>query len=135
MSARDVGPRIRCPSCSFSLTEKEQVARVCDNCGRVLDEEYLRISREDLGRKELREKRVILLQHAVGGLGMIMIVLGVAAVIANRSNWSWMTRRGLGFIVLTGVVIAWRWREREPMWPVLLLLGIFWLVMALLWGF
>ncbi len=131
MSESQTEPRVCCPSCSFSLTQEAQRDCVCDNCGTALDAEYLRCRREELITKDAHDRRVLACERTAAVVGAIMLASG-AAMVAKYAPLMMVSGRASGvFLIGTLIAVGWRWHNRDPMWPVLAPLGLFWFLFGL----
>ncbi len=125
-------PRICCPACDYSLDEAEQLLGVCADCGAVLDLDALQTRKEELAQKDARDRRTIRNWRIGAVLGAIMLLVGL---ILTGTGVSVGLRMRMGTLptaaaLIVGVVC--HIREREPLGPLLLLLGITWLAIGLL---
>ncbi len=134
MADEPTEPRICCPACHYSLDEAEQEAAACADCGAVLDLDALRSRKEELAEKDVRDRRILSAWRIGAVFGAIMMLVGLALIIAEMPLWIGMRRGGWATgIAVSVILILYRRHEREPLGPLLVPLGIFWLGMGLLY--
>ena len=133
---RKSAPRLWCPSCGYSLTEKEQRVGACNECGQVFDLGKLLSRQEDQSKKEATDRKAIFAKRLTAVTGAAMILTGLVLISFSKvgigqllSGW------GAGTSILTIVAVIRQRVYEEPVYPVLLVFGGVWLFFGLLcWG-
>lgn len=132
-----MNPPLRCPSCAYTLTEKEQHIGLCDACGKVFALKDLLSRQKELSSKETADLRAILAERLAAGIGVVFILSGLILIsFSDVGIGHLLSKTWASLWILTIAAIARQRIYEEALYPVLLCFGIVWLSAGLLlWGY
>lgn len=88
--------------------------------------------RDKRARSEARGRRVVSAKRLAAFLGAIMMLIGMALYFTHRSPFLLLVRASFVLGALTVLAIIYQRARCDPMYVVLLPVGLFWLAMGLL---
>ena len=118
----------RCPKCRYRSPRPP--VGPCPVCGHDLATPWR--TNEDRA-----DRYAMYAEWIAAGLGWVLVLGGAAVVVLmGRGRWSLPRFRIVWvFAVVTLATLFVEWRLREPLYRILLVLGIIWLGLALLFAF